>query len=50
MRDADFALVMVGDADFGPSDARKKQHGIQPFLVRFSKFLHQNLWLALPFR
>ena len=24
MRDANFALVMVGGADFGPSDARKK--------------------------
>ena len=43
MRDANFALVMVGDADFGPSDARKKNTyfaGIRPFLVRFSKFLH----------
>ena len=39
-----------GGCRFWPRYARKKQHGIQPFLVRFSKFLHQNLWLFLPFR
>ena len=35
MRDANFALVMVGDADFGPSDARKKTL----ILLVFGRFL-----------